>query len=298
MNMSGIIPKLTSAQFLTEMGISGWDDQDFFVLHDLLPSPFLIPYPFRFNDYAIAIVTEGSSRFSMNLQEYEAVKNTLLILTPATLTSGMIRQSDDFNISGLLFRHEFLTESLADSRFLQKFHFLQTNALPVITIGDHEVNNLLHYYSIIEQLAQKKEHPHQKRIIRNQIESFLYEIDAIYQPGAALIQGKFSRKDELNQQFHHLLVLHFKEQRSVGFYADKLHVTAKYLSEAVKESSGKTAGELIEDMVMLEAKVLLKNSRLSIIQVADSLHFNDQFFFSQYFKKRTGLSPSDYRNQA
>ncbi|GAA3990097.1 AraC family transcriptional regulator [Mucilaginibacter dorajii] len=295
--MSRIIPQLTSAQFLSEMGISGWDEDDFFVLHDQLPPRYLIQYPFRFNDYAIAIITEGSMYFSVNLQEYEAVKNTLVILTPTMLSSGMTTQSDDFNISGLLFRKEFLTESLADSQFLQKFRFLDANALPKVAIASNQIDNLLHYFSIIEQLAEKKEHPHRKKIIRNQIESFLYEVDAIYQPEAALIQGKFSRKDELNQRFHYMLALHFREQRSVSFYADQLHVTAKYLSETIKEISGKTAGELIEDMVVLEAKVLLKNSQLSIVQVADSLHFNDQFFFSQYFKKRTGVSPSDYRNQ-
>ena len=86
---------------------------------------------------------------------------------------------------------------------MQKIHFLDINALLAVAIAGNEIDNLLHYFSIIEQLAEKKDHLYRKKIIRKQIESLLYEIDAIYQPGAALIQGKSSRKDELNQQFRH-----------------------------------------------------------------------------------------------
>jgi AraC-like DNA-binding protein len=92
-----------------------------------------------------------------------------------------------------------------------------------------------------------------------------------------------------------LLREHVKEQRSVNFYADMLYVTPKHLSMCVKEITGKTCGEIIDEMVVAEAKALLHNSELTIGRVADELNFSDQYFFSKYFKKRTGMSPMNYR---
>ena len=88
-----------------------------------------------------------------------------------------------------------------------------------------------------------------------------------------------------------------KEKRSVSYYADKMFLTAKHLSTVVKEISGKTAGEWIDSLVVLEAKALLKSSELSIQEIADELHFANQSFFGKYFKHHTGMSPKEYRRQ-
>jgi AraC family transcriptional regulator, transcriptional activator of pobA len=81
----------------------------------------------------------------------------------------------------------------------------------------------------------------------------------------------------------------------VQFYADALFVSSKHLTETIKEVTGRTSGEWIEDAVILEAKVLLRNHEITISQVAENIHFPDQSSFGKYFKKHTGLSPSDYR---
>jgi len=78
---------------------------------------------------------------------------------------------------------------------------------------------------------------------------------------------------------------------------ENLFITPKYFSQTVKEVTGKTAGYFIDEMIMLEAKVLLNNISLSIAQVADELHFNDQFSFSKFFKRVETITPSDYRRQ-
>lgn len=79
------------------------------------------------------------------------------------------------------------------------------------------------------------------------------------------------------------------------FYASLLHVTPKHLSEVVKAQTGRTAGEWIDQSVILEAKVLLQQKELSISQVADALHFSDQSVFGKFFKVNTGVSPLAYR---
>ena len=68
--------------------------------------------------------------------------------------------------------------------------------------------------------------------------------------------------------YTHLITESYKQERSVAYYADKMFLTAKHLSTAVKEVSGKTAGEWIDSLVILEAKALLKSSEMSIQAVS------------------------------
>jgi AraC-like DNA-binding protein len=83
----------------------------------------------------------------------------------------------------------------------------------------------------------------------------------------------------------------------VSEYAKLLGITANYLNETVKTVTGQTAGELIRDRLLLEAKRWLIHSELSIAQVADQLHFDDPSYFSRFFKKYAHCSPGDFRRQ-
>ena len=81
------------------------------------------------------------------------------------------------------------------------------------------------------------------------------------------------------------------------FYANKLCLTPNYLSGVVKEYTGKTATEWVNDFVILEAKIMLKDTGYSIQEISDRLHFPDQSTFGKYFKKLTGVSPKMYREK-
>lgn len=82
----------------------------------------------------------------------------------------------------------------------------------------------------------------------------------------------------------------------MGFYAEKLHITPKYLSTVIKQNTGKSVNDWIDDYVILEAKALLKSSRMTIQQISDELNFVDQSAFGKYFKRIEGMSPKDYKN--
>ena len=81
----------------------------------------------------------------------------------------------------------------------------------------------------------------------------------------------------------------------MDFYAEKLSITPKYMSTVIKQTSGKTAGDWIDDHVLLEAKALLKSTNMTILQISDELNFPSQSFFGKYFKRLTGVSPKEYR---
>lgn len=106
-----------------------------------------------------------------------------------------------------------------------------------------------------------------------------------------------SRKEHIFERFYESLIESYQAERSVRFYADRLCLTPKHLSGVVKEVSGKTVGEWIDDFVILEAKALLNSSSLSIQEISDRLNFANQSFFGKYFKHYTGLSPKEYRGK-
>ena len=109
------------------------------------------------------------------------------------------------------------------------------------------------------------------------------------------LEADLTRQEKLALRFLKLLNENFKQERTVQFYADILCLTPGYLSKVLKTVSKKTAGQLIDEAVIMESKLLLKNQTLSISEVADELQFSDQSFFGKYFKKHTGHSPSKFR---
>ncbi|MCD8260826.1 MAG: helix-turn-helix domain-containing protein [Bacteroides sp.] len=92
-----------------------------------------------------------------------------------------------------------------------------------------------------------------------------------------------------------LIFKHYRNERSVSFYAEKLFITPNYLSEAVKQATGKKVTDLVAGAILLDAKAQLKSTTHTIQQISDSLHFPNPSFFAKYFKKYVGVSPKVYR---
>lgn len=141
-----------------------------------------------------------------------------------------------------------------------------------------------------------EEHPFRKEVIHHSFNLFMFEMGALFKKYRQNEIVKLTRKEELLMSFIKILAQHFKEERSVQYYADLLFVTPKHLTKTVKEITGKTCGEFIDEMVISEAKILLDDPNMSVGNVADALHFSDQFFFSKFFKNHTSINPSEYKS--
>ncbi len=104
------------------------------------------------------------------------------------------------------------------------------------------------------------------------------------------------QKEMLFRGFKRLIDQHYKTIRLPKEYADLLYVTPNHLNALCQEMAGKTAGELIRDRVMLESKRLLVNADLSIAQIAYELNFQDNSYFSRFFRKQSGITPEAFRS--
>ena len=103
---------------------------------------------------------------------------------------------------------------------------------------------------------------------------------------------------QVSARFHNDLTQHFREHRDVGFYAEKACLSTKHFSAVVKQETGHTAAYWIRHHIVKEAKLLLHvRHDLSVQAIADMLGFDEQATFSRYFRRETGMAPSDFRKQ-
>jgi len=286
------LPEFDIQTFLAEEHIE-WGDTDFYVSTE---QSFLImpSRAFRTNFYVIAICSEGSARIKLNLQEYFVSSNTLVSVTPHHIIQ-VTEHTANLNARIIFFTKSFLFNSHVSAHVLDNLGFFRPNNYNALTVNNEDAGSLKNFFELIRQKAEKEHYPCKREVVRHLLISLLYEIDALYQHQSSDFTGKLSRKEELNRRFHDLLFKHYKKERSVKFYADALFVSPKYLTEVIKEVTGKPAGGIIDETIILEAKVLLKMPEYSVMQVCQMLNFSDQSFFGKFFKRATGLSPSEYR---
>lgn len=163
---------------------------------------------------------------------------------------------------------------------------------PLSPIDSERLTAIRIFYAILYRAAANEENPFRLQVIENLIRVFYY--GGVYQFKNHETKS-YATKNNIVERFIHLVEENYRQERLIGFYADKLCITPKYLSKLVKETTGRSAGEWIESHVILEARAMLQSSDMTIQQIATSLNFPNQSFFGKYFKRATGLSPKQYR---
>jgi AraC family transcriptional activator of pobA len=273
-----------------------WKGRDFYVLtaKTLGSRRGFFSYPFRTDYVGIFLALEGDAVVNLNQTEVPLKKNTLLMVSPHTVRD-LTHATSGASVIGLIFTRNFLVKSGIHRHDVEVFDFFLLRHNPHLQLEQKEADILTAQIQLLQEKSKEsKDKPFIEEVIRHHFLAFLYELASLNRKYLGN-KVKRTRKEELHLRFHQLLSEHVTKERSVRFYAAKLFVTPKYLTETVKEVGGKTAGEMIDEMVMREAKSLLRDPALSVSDVAGVLHFSDQFFFRKFFKRHEGLTPSEYR---
>ncbi|MCR4660160.1 MAG: helix-turn-helix domain-containing protein [Bacteroidales bacterium] len=140
------------------------------------------------------------------------------------------------------------------------------------------------------------QHPLHSESLRLLYSLFLSDLSAI--EDRSVPRHRFSpRIEELFLRFIQMLPQHFIEHRDIAFYADRLCITTTYLSRVVRQVSGRTVADYIDQMLLMEAAWLLQTSTLTVAQIADRLHFADTTTFARFFKRLKGCTPKEYRQR-
>lgn len=168
--------------------------------------------------------------------------------------------------------------------------FSYSRYIPVMHISDSKYEDFLSYFSFLYK-ESKEESIYQEEIIRSILYALILEISGEYEKQYNLKSGARIKSDDLSDKFFHLLAVYYKENRTVRFYADKLNITAKYLTTAIKKATGRPVLDWLHEAVLIEAKMLLKTTDLTVQQVSERLNFSSLSSFIQFFRKHTGTTP-------
>lgn len=203
--------------------------------------------------------------------------------------------SPDFNADFLLVDKDFLLEYNPEKIWASKaFVFIKKN--PVFHLDERGKAMIEHNFI---QIKRRIAEPHlfQKEILGRQLQIFLFDLWEIYKNAMEHIQQTDDSSALLFTRFMNLLPEYSKTEREVAFYANKLCVSAKYLSEVVKKSSGHPASYWINGYAMQEILALLKRSDLTLAEISNQMNFYNPAHFTRFVKKQTSDSPSELKRK-
>ncbi len=255
-----------------------------------------LPIPIARNfHYDFFLITKGHLLLTDGLQTYRAEANSLVLRAAGMITGADECAPDTEGFYGL-FDAEYVLYNLKNQNSLNELPFFGPDARPVINLLADESIDFQRQLAKIEA-AYLSDQPDKQAYISSLLYSFLLNAARIYgQPTTTVIPP--SSASALTAHFKNLLKQHILSKRAVRDYADLLNVTPNHLNRCIKEVTGKPVSNWISDALMLEAKVLLRQTDLSIAEIAFHLSIEDVSYFARLFKKQTGSSPTDYRAQA
>lgn len=268
-------------------------DDDFVIFKGFNKVP-IQEFPTHLEAGVLGICLEGKAEVEINLNSHTLEKNCVILMRAGdiVMSKGM---DPDFTAIFVAISSSYL-QGVTSPLPIQFPLLLHLKNHPMIKINEQDIARLLDYYEFIWKQVKNEKNTFRRETVRYLLQAMVTQLWSILLerfPNAN-IQRK-DRKNELTEEFFIKLQQNYMEERSVNFYADALYVTPKHLSTVVKTVTGRTTSDWIDDFVILEAKAKLKNSNHSVQRIALDLNFSDQSFFAKFFKKHTGVSPSEYR---
>jgi AraC family transcriptional regulator, transcriptional activator of pobA len=266
----------------------------FFADHETNNKNIRLKIPYRSDYFGIGICLSGTIGLKANLESYLVEQNCVVTMSPQ-IVKEWLNRSADYQTIVIFFTKEFFINNVSKQNYLDSFPFFDANAKHVTKISDPQSESIIALLDDIK-LRLNSSHPYKYEIVRSLINVLLFEVSAIYNEQSFPSFYRQTRSEQIASDFKKLVCLNFIKERSVKFYADSLFITAKHLTETIKAETGKSAKGWIDEFVILEAKILLQDSSLTIQNITFMLSFTDQSTFGKFFKNIAGISPLAYRN--
>ena len=251
-----------------------------------------IGHPFKIEESMTIIYDKGEVVFNINMQQYH-FKAPAVIVVMTGQTCELVSYSNDLR-SRAIAMSRFFTDNMFEN-LAGKSQGIIASLLGNPILGDeNDIYVFNQYYELLRNIAKSPLSDFKIEAARHLTLAMFYGYSYTKHRVINNFKGT-DRQKEIYTSFLNVLNANFKKEREVRFYADKLCVTAKHLSHVVKEVVGRSPLDIIEEYVVTESKALLLSTNMSIQQIGENLNFPSQSVFGKYFRRITGISPSEYR---
>ena len=249
--------------------------------------------PHRHSYYEIFFFVKGGGTHEIDFETFSVESNSLHFVSPGQ--THLLQRALNSNGHVLLFSREFFHLGLQNKDSLYELPFLNNNtSKPIVAIPGNE-------HGLFNDLFQKIQseyssaNPYKEEVLRSYLNILLIHSKRLFKMVPE--EGNFvlNSGKELAKKFKIAIEKNFISVHRVGEYADMLHVSPGHLNDIVQKNTGKSAGELIHERLILEIKRMLLHSDETINEIAYVLNFEDPSYFTRFFRKHSGVSPTDFR---
>ena len=250
---------------------------------------------FRTTRFSVLLVNSGSLTIHVNDIEHYLSKGELFVV-PVRASCEILKIGTNLKFSLLSFTSEFLFKNTIRKPNIGFFEIFITKSPSKVVLKNYESLLLNDLFALTGNGKYKiKEYVFYNELQLLSFNLLLYVVAGIYNDNSYEVKAKYTRKEKLVFKFLEILDINCTKQHTVKFYSDTLFISKGHLGKVVKQVTNKTIKEFIKEALILEAKILLQNDDLTILQIIEELHFSNSSSFSNFFKKSTCMSPSEYR---
>ncbi|MBO4803819.1 MAG: helix-turn-helix transcriptional regulator [Muribaculaceae bacterium] len=249
-------------------------------------------FPLKLSSTSVMVVINGTVKFSVNFRGYDLTCNTAIIISSGAIIERMeITLGTRFIF--LSFAQDFFpaTSNINHSDFYR----LCPSQVALLQLQPVHVEMFKAGYNMLRTILSDSAFEVNRRECASNCVNLLGSILAQGSSNQPEMTAKASRKDEIVTLFLQCVHENYREHRDLGFYADQLGLSLKYMSHVVYEHTGRHPSQWIKDYVILDAKTMLSSGRYTVQQVAEELNFPNQSFFGKYFKEAVGISPKKWK---
>ncbi|UUW08640.1 helix-turn-helix domain-containing protein [Flavobacterium plurextorum] len=256
-----------------------------------------VPVPFIISNFSVLLIKSGKLSIAFS-SGAKVIRRKDLLLIPVNSTCTKLEASVDIQLYLIRTSFDFAFYNCYEKELADAFSFLMMKSEHSIKLHEKDFKVLSLIYKLMHVLQNGSEKPELiNQLRRICFNLFIYELKMIHSKYAPDINLAFSRRESIVIQFLTILAIHVRKQHHVQFYAGALFVTPGHLNKMVKEITGRSAKTFIIEALINVSKLLLADSDYSVAKIADELEFSSAENFGVFFKRHTGLLPTEFRSK-
>ena len=239
-----------------------------------------------------AFMIKGKARATVNITQYDFHENDLIYLAPNSFF--LVHEfSEDAQLSYIIFSSSFLEKNAYSIR---RPRLVTVDACQIVNVTSEQAKIITDFSQLIDGAVNCS-----PSMLNSERMVHIYNlVHLVFQDyfvaNSDAVSKLMDRKTEIYHEYSELVMKHYHEWHHVSDYAEALHITVPHLCSTIKQASSRTAGDLIVEAILTDAKAQLKLSVTPIKEIAISLGFENVAFFNRFFKTHVGVTPKNYRN--